>query len=121
MLSLRDPSTGHCQDESTQLDLALYVQYDRHGQQAVDERIQTRCRLTRPPVVEEVVAANSDHVHRNSVLSSAMEKIARRADTGQVIPPVENDTPKLPPRFVTAPTKNLPITNYQGDNCLLVF
>ena len=76
------------------MDLSLYVQYDRHVQQAVDEHIHTRCVLSQPNGVASESAASSteapssktavtdeENVQRNSVLLSAVEKIARRSES----------------------------------------
>ena len=76
------------------MDLSLYVQYDRHVQQAVDEHIHTRCVLSQPNSVASESAASSteapssktavtdeEKVQRNSVLLSAVEKIARRSES----------------------------------------
>lgn len=105
------------QDGSRQLDLSLYLQYDAHVQQAVDEKVATRCKVQADRPVED---PPTDSIHRSSAVFSALEKLNRRIDP--VIPSPSTIKPTVPigPLVtignVTNNTKNpaLPLTSYQG-------
>jgi len=109
------------QDGSRQLDLSLYLQYDAHVQQAVDEKVATRCKLQAERPVEE---RPTDSIHRSSAVFSALEKLNRRIDPVVPSTTTTTSTTKLTPSIrplvtianVTNNTKNpaLPLTSYQG-------
>jgi len=85
--------------------VSIYVQYDQHVQQAVDERIMTRCRLVER--VGESETNRPDYPHRDSVLSATIEKIARQGDAMPM-------GPSKMPRFDVSGSKSLPLTNFQS-------
>ena len=111
------------QDGSRQLDLSLYLQYDSHVQQAVDEKVATRCLMHTERPVED---PPTDSIHRSSALFSALEKINRRTNpvvTSSSTSPTVKST--LGPfrsliTIANVTTTNamknpsLPLTSYQG-------
>jgi len=80
------------EDGARVADVSIYVQYDEHVQQAVDERITTRCRLI------ESVKDSADPPH-----GAVIEKTPRQG----------NAVPIKLPRFDGSITRTLPLTNYQ--------
>lgn len=89
------------------VDVSIYVQYDQHVQQAVDETITTRCRLSKS--TEDIGSGRPTDFQHDSVVSATIEKIARKGDAV----PVGHGPSKLA-RFDVPASKSLPLTHYQS-------
>nr|CAH0103652.1 unnamed protein product [Daphnia galeata] len=113
------------EDGSRQLELSLYLQYDYHVQQAVDEKMTTRCRLqtTEKSSTESPVTQPSSLQQRHSAIFSLLEKSSRRNEAGPPATTIKNAL--LPFRTLmnnsltpttSAPGKlsSLPLTSYQA-------
>ena len=105
--------------------MSLYLQYDYHVQQAVDEKMTTRCRLqtTEKSSTESPVTQPSSLQQRHSAIFSLLEKSSRRNEAGPPATTIKNAL--LPFRTLmnnsltpttSAPGKlsSLPLTSYQG-------
>ena len=112
------------QDGSRQLELSLYLQYDFHVQQAVDEKMTTRCRLQTDKSTTTEPAApptSSSEPQRNSAIFS-IDKSSRRNEAGPPTTTIKNTVVLLRPLMnnsLTPTTSSgklagLPLTSYQG-------
>lgn len=112
------------QDGSRQLELSLYLQYDFHVQQAVDEKMTTRCRLQTDKSTTTEPAApptSSSEPQRNSAIFS-IDKSSRRNEAGPPATTIKNTVVLLRPLMNNSLTpttssgklSGLPLTSYQG-------
>lgn len=96
------------QDGSRQLDLSLYLQYDSHVQQAVDEQMTTRCILQKLHPVDP---------SSNEVRSpTGLDKIGRSADATDPVKLVLPYRSLITNSVTENKTSGLPITSYQGKS-----
>lgn len=113
------------QDGSRQLELSLYLQYDVHVQQAVDEKMTTRCRLqaSEKSITESPVTQPSTLRQRHSAIFSLLEKSGRRNEAGPPATTIKNALLPFRPLMnnsltptTSSPGKlsGLPLTSYQG-------
>ena len=114
------------QDGSRQLELSLYLQYDYHVQQAVDEKMTTRCRLQtseKSSTESPVTQPPSSLQQRHSAIFSLLEKSGRRNEAGPPATTIKNALLPFRPLMnnsltptTSSPGKlsGLPLTSYQG-------
>ncbi|KZS07864.1 Uncharacterized protein APZ42_028203 [Daphnia magna] len=113
------------EDGSRQLELSLYLQYDVHVQQAVDEKMTTRCRLqaSEKSITESPVTQPSTLRQRHSAIFSLLEKSGRRNEAGPPATTIKNALLPFRPLMnnsltptTSSPGKlsGLPLTSYQA-------
>ncbi|XP_057365003.1 uncharacterized protein LOC130685690 [Daphnia carinata] len=112
------------EDGSRQLELSLYLQYDVHVQQAVDEKMTTRCRLlaSEKSITEAPVTQPSTLRQRQSAIFS-IEKSSRRNEAGPPATTIKNTlvmpfrplmNNSLTPTTSSGKLSGLPLTSYQA-------
>ncbi|XP_046646453.1 uncharacterized protein LOC124336716 [Daphnia pulicaria] len=114
------------EDGSRQLELSLYLQYDYHVQQAVDEKMTTRCRLQtseKSSTESPVTQPPSSLQQRHSAIFSLLEKSGRRNEAGPPATTIKNALLPFRPLMnnsltptTSSPGKlsGLPLTSYQA-------
>lgn len=113
---------------SRQLELSLYLQYDVHVQQAVDEKMTTRCRLqhsekSQPTEAPQPTSAPTRPPSERHSAIFSIEKSSRRNEVGPPATTIKNVLPfrplmnnSLTPTTSSSSGKGsgLPLTSYQG-------